>query len=102
MSGGKPRASDYEEVVKRRLLKAMSIYETYIYVTYGYPRQEHQIQWVHKAWGLADEGAVEKYEMTHHMERLVCDSFLIYITVYHNYAPRSKTVVHAHEDISKM
>jgi hypothetical protein len=33
----KPKASDYEDVVKRRLLEAMSIYETYIFTDRAYP-----------------------------------------------------------------
>jgi Domain of unknown function (DUF6532) len=81
-ASGKPKASDYEDIVKRRLLKAMSVYETYIYTTYAYPSQENQTGWVHKAWDSAGENAMEKYDLTHMMIRLVCFFLLQFISLY--------------------
>ena len=82
VSSGKPKASDYDDIVKHRLLKAMSIYETYIYTTYAYPLQEDQISWVHDAWEWAGENAEKQYDLTPHMERLVRFCFL-WIVVSH-------------------
>ena len=76
VSSGKPKASDYDDVVKRCLLGAMSIYETYIYTTYAYPSQENQISWVHDAWEWAGENAKKQYDLTPHMEHLVHFCFL--------------------------
>ncbi|KAN0116252.1 hypothetical protein V8E52_006077 [Russula decolorans] len=69
----KPKASDYEDVVKRRLLEAMSIYETYIFTDRAYPTQELQFKRIKEAWGFASADAEEQYELTNRMLRLVKD-----------------------------
>ncbi|KAN0102378.1 hypothetical protein V8E52_012009, partial [Russula decolorans] len=66
----KPKASDYEDVVKRRLLEAMSIYETYIFTDRAYPTQELQFKRIKEAWGFASADAEEQYELTNRMLRL--------------------------------
>jgi hypothetical protein len=70
---GKPKASDYEDDVKRRLLESMSIYETYIFANDAYPGQEKQIAWAKEAWRWASENlnATELYHLSHCMKRLV-------------------------------
>jgi hypothetical protein len=68
---GKPKASDYEDVVKRRLLEAMSIYETYIFTNEAYPPQELQFKWIREAWRLASVDAEVQYELMDRMLRLV-------------------------------
>ncbi|KAN0115691.1 hypothetical protein V8E52_006637 [Russula decolorans] len=69
----KPKASDYEDIVKRRLLEAMSIYETYIFTDHAYPTQELQFKRIKEAWGFASADAEEQYELTNRMLRLVKD-----------------------------
>ncbi|KAN0114045.1 hypothetical protein V8E52_007021 [Russula decolorans] len=69
----KPKASDYEDVVKRRLLEAMSIYETYIFTDRAYPTQELQFKRIKEAWGFASADAEEQYELMNRMLRLVKD-----------------------------
>ncbi|KAN0105378.1 hypothetical protein V8E52_011087 [Russula decolorans] len=69
----KPKASDYEDVVKHRLLEAMSIYETYIFTDCAYPTQELQFKRIKEAWGFASADAKEQYELTNRMLRLVKD-----------------------------
>ena len=78
----KPKASNYEGPVKRLLLKTMFVYETYIYMTYAYPVQEDQAQWVRKAWNFAGEDEAEKYDLTHEMKHLV--RFLFIYLYHHN------------------
>jgi hypothetical protein len=72
---GKPKASDYEDPVKRRLLKAMDIYETFIFVGQAYPSQELQLELTKEAWGYASEDAAVQYQLDNRMERLVRISF---------------------------
>ncbi|KAN0103805.1 hypothetical protein V8E52_011613 [Russula decolorans] len=69
----KPKVSDYEDVVKRRLLEAMSIYETYIFTDRAYPTQELQFKRIKEAWGFASADAEEQYELTNRMLCLVKD-----------------------------
>jgi hypothetical protein len=70
---GKPKASDYEDDVKRRLLETISIYETYIFTEDAYPSQETQITWAKQAWKWAFENlnAVERYRLSDRMTRMV-------------------------------
>jgi hypothetical protein len=72
---GKPKASDYEDPVKRRLLKATDIYETMIFVELAYPSQELQLEMAKDAWGFASKDAQVQYELDDRMERLVRISF---------------------------
>ena len=71
LHSSKPKASDYEDVVKRRLLEAMSIYETYIFTDHAYPTQELQFKRIKEAWAFASIDAEEQYELTNRMLRLV-------------------------------
>jgi len=70
---GKPKASDYEDDVKRRLIMAMSIYETYIFTNDAYPSQEKQGSWAEEAWEWASENlnASELYELSQRMKSMV-------------------------------
>ena len=72
---GKPKASDYEDVIKRRLLRAMSIYETFIFTDHAYPPQELQCKRIKESWSFASADAMEQYELTNRMLRLVRSFF---------------------------
>ena len=71
----KPKASDYEDVVKRHLLMAMSIYETSIFTDHAYPPQELQCKQIKESWSFASTDAMEQYELTNRMLRLVRSLF---------------------------
>jgi hypothetical protein len=70
---GKPKASDYEDGVKRRLLETMSYYETYLLTNDAYPSQKKQVAWAKEAWLSASENleAVECFELSLRMQRMV-------------------------------
>lgn len=70
---GKPKASDYKDSVKRWLLEAVAIYETYLFTKYTYPLQKEQNTWVKDAWHWAGKNleVANEYELSDHMLCLI-------------------------------
>jgi hypothetical protein len=72
VSGGKPKAADYEDVVQALLLRAMHEYESRIVGVNPYPDSENQSKWTKICWKEACRVAAEDYSMTERMSKMVC------------------------------
>lgn len=72
VSGGKPKAADYEDVVQALLLRAMHEYESRIVGVTPYPDSANQSKWTKICWKEACSVAAEDYSMTERMSKMVC------------------------------
>ena len=72
VSGGKPKAADYEDVVQALLLRAMHEYESRIVGVSPYPDSTIQSKWTKICWKEACFVAAEDYSMTEQMSKMVC------------------------------
>lgn len=72
VSGGKPKAADYEDVVQALLLRAMHEYESRIVGINPYPDSANQSKWTKICWKEACHVAAEDYSMTERMSKMVC------------------------------
>ena len=72
VSGGKPKAADYEDVVQALLLHAMHEYESRIVGVSPYPDSTIQSKWTKICWKEACCVAAENYSMTERMSKMVC------------------------------
>jgi hypothetical protein len=70
-AGGKTKVSDFPPTVRRRLLKAMFIYESHLYAMHAFPSPEHQIDWINRIWELMNEHVLVKHDLTAAMLKLV-------------------------------
>jgi hypothetical protein len=75
VSGGKPKAADYEDVVQALLLRAMHEYESRIVGINAYPDSANQSKWTKICWKEACRVASEDYSMTERMSKMVCTWF---------------------------
>ena len=75
VSGGKPKAADYEDVVQALLLHAMHEYESCIVGVSPYPDSANQSKWAKICWKEACRVAVSDYGMTERMSKMVCVLF---------------------------
>jgi len=69
--GPKPKAGDYQDDVKRMLLRAMHEYACLILTTDAFPNERRQTQWAESTWQGACEEFGVHYECSVHMIRLV-------------------------------
>ena len=72
VSGGKPKAADYEDVIQALLLRAMHEYESRIVGVSPYPDSAIQSKWTKMCWKEACCVAAEEYSMTERMSKMVC------------------------------
>ena len=72
VSGGKPKAADYEDVVQALLLHAMHEYGSRIVGVSPYPDSTIQSKWTKICWKEACCVAAEDYSMTEWMSKMVC------------------------------
>jgi hypothetical protein len=72
VSGVKPKAADYEDVVQALLLRAMHEYESRIVGVNPYPDSANQSKWTKICWKEACHVAAEDYSMTERMSKIVC------------------------------
>jgi Domain of unknown function (DUF6532) len=74
VSGGRPKASDYEDVVHALLLRTMREYECLISTKDAFPDHQQQGQWARDCWLAACRAAEESFELQDRMISLVCNS----------------------------
>ncbi|KAF8236070.1 hypothetical protein L208DRAFT_1204063, partial [Tricholoma matsutake] len=67
----KPKAADYEDVVQALLLHAMHEYESHIVGVSPYPDSANQSKWAKICWKEACHVAVEDYDMTEWMSKMI-------------------------------
>ena len=77
VSGGKPKAADYEDVVQALLLRAMHEYESRIVGVNPYPDSAIQGRWTKICWKEACRVAAEDYSITERMSKMVRIDFLV-------------------------
>ena len=73
VTGGKPKAADYEDVVQALLLRAMHEYESRIVGISPYPDSALQSKWTKICWKEACCVAAEDYSMTERISKMVCN-----------------------------
>ena len=69
--GVKPKASDYQDIVEKMLLRAMHEYACLVLSTDAFPNEGRQTQWAETTWRAACEEYGEDYECSVPMIRLV-------------------------------